>query len=102
MRILFTIALVTLVLISGCTQLEGKEAAKACIEKCQSSLASGQNLTSGPCLANEIVKDWVCDVAHSPREDVDNNPENQCPSFREGLAHHFVEVDPTCNFIRAV
>ena len=42
----------------------------------------------------------VCDVAHSPREAVDDLPENQCADFREGRAHHFVEVTPDCRFIR--
>ncbi len=45
---------------------------------------------------------WVCDVAHSPREDVDNLPENQCREFGEGKANHFVEVNPNCEFIKAV
>lgn len=62
----------------------------------------GENLNNGPCLSNEIYADWVCDVAHDPREQIDNIPENQCPVFREGKAHHFVEVDENCDFIRAM
>ena len=56
-------------------------------------------MTNGPCLSNEIVEDWVCDVAHSPRQAVDDLPENQCPAYGD-KASHFVEVDPDCNFIR--
>ena len=61
---------------------------------------------NGPCLSDNNsewnIADWVCDVAHSPRQDVDNLPENQCQAFRNSQAHHFVEVDSSCNFIRAV
>ena len=75
-----------------------------CIKLC-SSVKGKINLTNGPCLSDDNpewkVKDWVCDVAHWPRQAVDNLPENQCKDFREGKAHHFVEVDENCNFIRA-
>jgi hypothetical protein len=77
-----------------------------CIEECKNRLDLEIDLSEGPCLSdgdvNWMIEDWVCDVAHSPREDVDNQPENQCRAYREGKAHHFVEVDPDCNFIRVV
>ena len=61
---------------------------------------------NGPCLSDNNpdwnITDWVCDVAHSPRQPVDDLSENQCQAFRNGQAHHFVEVDPSCNFIRAI
>jgi len=41
----------------------------------------------------------VCDVAHQPRQDVDNDRKNQCDAYHDGRASHFVEVDPTCAFI---
>ncbi len=73
-----------------------------CRELCQEIMSSdGQDFEVGPCLSNEIAPDWVCDVAHSPRQAVDNNPANQCLAFREGKASHFVEVDGNCNLIRA-
>ena len=73
-----------------------------CIDKCNQLLASGINLTSGPCLLNPIENTtWVCDVAHNPRAAVDDNPQNQCSSYLE-KANHFVEVTPGCEFIRAV
>lgn len=76
-------------------------AIKLCIQKCEEALNSGVNLTSGPCLSNRIIEDWVCDVAHWPRQEVDNLKENQCPAY--GVeASHFVEVDPECKFIRAI
>lgn len=78
-------------------------AIKKCIEACRVAMINGKDLSNGPCLLDPIpdLNDWVCDVAHNPRQDIDNLPENQCSSFREGKASHFVEVDPSCNFIRA-
>jgi len=77
-----------------------------CIELCQVELDAGKDLSNGPCLSDDNpkwdIKDWVCDVAHDPREPVDNLPENQCVAYRRGDMHHFVEVDPDCNFIKAV
>lgn len=62
---------------------------------------AGEDLSSGPCLSNKVVPDWVADIAHSPRQDIDNLPANQCSAYREGTAHHFVELDPDGNLIRA-
>lgn len=72
-----------------------------CISLCKTRLREGWDLSSGPCLSNDYYPDTVCDVAHSPRQPVDNLPENQCTFYREGRAHHFVEVDPSCNYIRS-
>jgi hypothetical protein len=44
---------------------------------------------------------WVADMAHDPRQDVDDDPENQCAAYREGKADHFVELDPEGEFIRS-
>lgn len=72
-----------------------------CISKCMEELALGRNLSKGPCLLDPIplAPDWVCDVAHKPREEIDNLPENQCSSFLKGKATNFVEVNPECEFI---
>jgi hypothetical protein len=67
---------------------------------CRQKLAAGEDLSMSPCLG-VVAPDWVGDVAHNPRSEIDNLPENQCSDFREGKAHHFVEVDPNCNFIKA-
>lgn len=61
----------------------------------------GIDMAQGPCLSNEIIPGWVLDVAHSPRESIDNQPENQCSAYREGKAKHFVELDPEGNLIKA-
>ena len=73
-----------------------------CVNECNRAKDSGQDISNSPCISNNIAPDWVCDVAHNPRQAVDNLPENQCSAFREGRAHHFVEVDETCGLIRAV
>lgn len=61
----------------------------------------GVNFLSGPCLSNALIPGWVVDVAHSPRINIDDLPENQCPAYLEGRADHFVELDPEGNLIRA-
>lgn len=64
--------------------------------------AEGMDFSQGPCLAEEIIPDWCVDIAHSPRQPVDNRPENQCTSYREGRVHHFVELDTEGNVLKAV
>lgn len=59
------------------------------------------DLSNGPCLSNQIIPDWVADIAHQPRLPVDDDPANQCSAFVKGQAHHFVELDPNGNFLRA-
>lgn len=80
---------------------EAEAAKEACIKACMEAKSEERNLNDGPCLSNEIIKNWVCDVAHSPREPIDDIEENQCLEYGK-TAQHFVEVDPNCNFIRAV
>ena len=63
--------------------------------------AEGVDFTDGPCIAEEVIDDWAVDIAHDPRQEVDDRPENQCQSYRDGDTHHFVELDPDGNLIRA-
>jgi hypothetical protein len=42
----------------------------------------------------------VADVVHSPRDPIDDLPENQCQAYLEGRAKHFVEIDVNGNIIR--
>jgi hypothetical protein len=105
------ITVLGIILVSGCIQTGTEwqqgdialEAQYTCISLCE---ASDSDLSNGPCLSDDStewdIKDWVCDVAHDPREAIDNLPENQCQAFRNGEAHHFVEVNTDCEFIRAV
>lgn len=97
---LVSVLLISILLISGCVgQQDEQKIISACIRLCENEKLKGTNLTNGPCLSNEIAKDWVCDVAHSPRINVDDRPENQCPAFGK-TASHFVEVDLECKFIK--
>ena len=116
MKRLAIILMLSLFLINSCSNqttqqttqqtsqpaVEEKTVEQKCIDLCLQELAKNTNLENGPCLSQEIQENWVCDVAHNPRQSVDNQQENQCSSFREGLTHHFVEVSPECNFIRKV
>lgn len=60
----------------------------------------GLDFTNGPCLGM-VAPDWVLDIAHNPHQSVDDEPENQCADFREGRAHHFIELDPDGQLIRS-
>lgn len=62
--------------------------------------AEGILMDKSPCLTNDLAEGWVLDVAHDPREPIDNLPENQCSSFREGKAKHFIELNPEGKLIK--
>ncbi|MBU2638049.1 MAG: hypothetical protein KJ955_03685 [Nanoarchaeota archaeon] len=101
-----------LLLLSGCVAMTAKmtpppkvvittetmTVEEACIKACNEAIVS---LGNGPCLLNPIENtEWVCDVAHMPRQDIDNQVENQCSAFREGTAKHFIEVNENCELIK--
>ncbi len=105
MKQLLIILFASLILISGCVSESSVQVISqkidvvaACKQLCQQEKVK-RDLSNGPCLSNAIAEDWVCDVAHSPRIEADNNPANQCSSYGKE-AHHFVEVDTDCNFIK--
>ena len=112
MKKLIIILILSLILINACSnqkisnnfnqQIQEISVEQKCINLCLEELNKNTNLDNGPCLSQEIEEDWVCDVAHSPRQSIDNIQENQCSSYREDLTHHFVEVTPECGFIRKV
>jgi hypothetical protein len=94
--------LLSAALLAGCG--DGAEADEETIqlakEAYQEAKGRGVDMSSGPCLG--VIKEgWVADVAHDPREDVDDQPENQCEAYRSGEADHFVELDPEGEFIRS-
>ena len=60
----------------------------------------GVDFTSGPCLSNDLLPNWVADIIHSPRNSEDNYSQNQCQAFLEGRAKHFVELDIAGNVVR--
>jgi hypothetical protein len=88
-------------LVAGCG---GAEASDETIARAQAAYerakARGVDMSRGPCLG-VIEPGWVADVAHDPREDVDDEPENQCAAYRSGEADHFVELDPEGELIRS-
>ena len=101
------IAAVT-VMLAGCggddASDEERDRAIAAAERAhEKAVAQGEKLDLGPCIAEELpdLPDWVVDVAHDPREEVDDEPENQCQRYRQGDATHFVELTPEGELIRA-
>jgi hypothetical protein len=93
-----------LVLAAGCggddDAGEREQAIAAAHLAYEEAIAEGRDLADGPCLG-VVLDNWVADVAHSPREEVDDRPENQCEAYRSGEAEHFVELDPEGELIRA-
>ncbi|MBU5537157.1 MAG: hypothetical protein QW818_01815 [Candidatus Aenigmatarchaeota archaeon] len=111
MRTLYCLALITLIFLSGCTtppKIDASLATQECIKLCENALKEGRDLSNGPCLSDNnpswTVENWVCDVAHSPRQQIDNQRENQCnewwESYQKGSPLNFVEVTPSCKFIK--
>jgi len=79
------------------------EAEEACRVLCRESVDSGKELDRGPCLSHNNpdwkVNGWVCDIAHSPRKDIDNLAENQCPEYKRTVSR-FIELTPICTMIK--
>jgi len=61
---------------------------------------TGRDFSNGPCLSDHLIDDWVLDVVHNPRQPIDDIPANQCTAYRNGTAHHFVEMDMEGNVVR--
>lgn len=96
--------LATLVLAASCgggpSEAEKDAAVAAAHDAYDQAVEQGVDMSNGPCLG-EITDNWVADVAHEPREEIDDEPANQCEAYRKGEADHFVELDPDGNLIRA-
>ncbi len=60
------------------------------------AVREGRDLSSGPCLG-EIAPGWVLDIAHLPRQSLDDLPQNQCQNFQ-----HFVEMSPQGEIIKVL
>jgi hypothetical protein len=65
--------------------------------------ATGRDVSPGPCISESLpgLPDWVADVAHDPRQSIDDEPANQCQRYRSGQANHFVELNVDGRLIRA-
>jgi hypothetical protein len=99
-----SLLVVAAVLAAGCgngaEDGERERAIAAARTAYEEARAEGVDLTAGPCLG-VVVENWVADIAHDPRREADDRPENQCEEYRSGEAEHFVELDPEGNLIRA-
>lgn len=91
-------------LLVACQEVDLKQENAVALTKAKTifkeKMAEGIDMTAGPCLSNELMLDWVLDVAHNPREPEDDLPENQCSALRKGEAHHFVELDENGDLIK--
>ena len=105
MRRPLLIALTAAALLAGCggDDDERDRAIDAAATAYAEAQSSGVDLEPGPCIAEQLpeLDDWVVDIAHDPREDIDDDPANQCRRYRDGEASHFVELDPQGELIRA-
>lgn len=119
-KLLFTLTMaLALVTLSGCSKPSvtsttptsnlGKaaqiaqippEALKNALNLFSQAKQDGKDLSNGPCLG-KVADDWVLDIAHNPRQTLDDKPENQCEDIRAGNAHHFIELDPQGQIIQA-
>ncbi|MEZ4521917.1 MAG: hypothetical protein R3A46_09800 [Thermomicrobiales bacterium] len=82
---------------------EQTSAIEAAMAVYEDAVDSGVDLSKGPCIAEELeeVPGWSVDIAHDPRQEVDNDPANQCQAYRDGQTSHFVELNPEGELIRA-
>jgi hypothetical protein len=87
----------------GASQSEQDQAVAEAQTAFQRVQRSGRDLSAGPCISESLpgLPDWVADVAHDPREAVDDEPANQCQRYRSDQAHHFVELNVDGRLIRA-
>jgi hypothetical protein len=85
------------------SQTEKSQAVGQAVVALQHAQKSGKDLSSGPCISERLpgLSDWVADVAHDPRQALDDESQNQCQRYRDGEAHHFVELTPSGQLIRA-
>lgn len=71
---------------------------KKALELYQKNKAQNVDLSNGPCLGT--IDNYAIDIAHTPREEVDDKLENQCPDYNNGKLKHFVELTPFGTIIR--
>ncbi len=103
LRALLMLALIATACGGPSTSTDKQQAIAAAQQVYQQAKQNGTDFSMGPCIAEQLpdLPDWSVDVAHNPRQPVDNQPGNQCEGYRQGKTHHFVELDPDGNLIRA-
>lgn len=55
-------------------------------------VARGDNLSAGPCLAEDLILNWSADIVHNPRIPADNYDVNRCRRYISGVTKHLVEI----------
>jgi hypothetical protein len=104
---LAAIAVVCASFIAGCGggsgQSERDQAISTAHHIYEDARANGSDMSNGPCLAVDLVPPggWALDIAHDPRQPIDDLPANQCSNVRSGQVDHFVELTPDGQLIRA-
>lgn len=89
----------TVDIVTGLNAVPQGEAAKKdlAVAQCQAlfqrRFAAGDDLSAGPCLADQVIADWSCDLVHEPRISADDQEVNQCAAYLRGETHHYVELD---------
>lgn len=80
---------------------ENKELAiKECIRECELFISKGNIVTDGPCISQEIIPNWACDIVNVPKiKLIDNNLKNQCESYNKNKVKNLVEVTKNCKFV---
>ncbi|MCX6809765.1 MAG: hypothetical protein NTZ65_03415 [Candidatus Berkelbacteria bacterium] len=61
---------------------------------------NNQDLSNGPCLG--ATGDYAVDIAHNPREAIDDQAQNQCADYASGKLKHFIELDLNGTVIRTI
>ncbi len=55
-------------------------------------VARGDNLSAGPCLAEDLILNWSADIVHEPRVPADDYDVNRCRNHIKGVTKHLVEI----------
>lgn len=55
-------------------------------------VARGDNLSAGPCLAEDLILNWSADIVHQPRVAADDYDVNRCRNHISGATKHLVEI----------
>lgn len=103
--VVITTAVVTLFFNNGDQRLATRAEIDTAVNQAQflyrQKKSRGEDLSNGPCITEALMPEWVADIAHNPREPIDDVVQNQCSSYFEGRAKHFVELDLKGDLIRA-
>ena len=104
LTVIIVTAYLTLFINSGSEKVAFKSESKIVLDQAKhfylQRQQAGEDFSSGPCLSNDLMRGWVLDIVHNPRQAIDDLPQNQCPSLLEGRAKHFVELDTLGNLVR--